>query len=493
MPPSKGQLAGCRACVVVLGDIGRSPRMQFHALSLLAAGAELSVVAYAGEDLVPSLQAQSGTVHLALFSPLEWPALKRRCWPLFALVKAAALVLQLAWALLTLRRPDFILVQNPPALPVLPIVWAYGALRGVPVVVDWHNLGYTVLALALGLKDPARRAGSRVVRLCKAAEAWCAARAAGHLCVTHAMRGFLASTFAVEATPLHDCPPAFFGAYLTAADKHDLFTRLKPDFAHAEELLAAAVSTGDTLFTRVDPTTGHASERPDRPALVLSSTSWTEDEDFDILLDALVALDGDEALPPCVVAVTGKGPLKSHYVAKVAALAASGRLTRFRVVTLWLAPADYPKLLRCADLGICLHTSTSGLDLPMKVVDFFGSGLPVVAVAFDCLGELVKHGVNGVVFEDAPALAVRLKGLLAGFPHRCDALAALRKGVQATVRWEENWVACGLPLLLRVAAEGKQARRRQWVAMGLGATGALLLAAVVAWRATETRRAEVGL
>ena len=40
-----------RVCVVVLGDIGRSPRMQYHSLSLADAGYDVSLIGYAGSIL----------------------------------------------------------------------------------------------------------------------------------------------------------------------------------------------------------------------------------------------------------------------------------------------------------------------------------------------------------------------------------------------------------------------------------------------------------
>lgn len=43
-----------RACVLVLGDIGRSPRMQYHALSLSKHGFNVTLVGFLGKLLLQS-------------------------------------------------------------------------------------------------------------------------------------------------------------------------------------------------------------------------------------------------------------------------------------------------------------------------------------------------------------------------------------------------------------------------------------------------------
>jgi beta-1,4-mannosyltransferase len=119
----------------------------------------------------------------------------------------------------------------------------------------------------------------------------------------------------------------------------------------------------------------------DRPCFLVSSTSWTEDEDFSILLNALEKynLEYTLELPKLLVLITGKGPLKKHYMAIIDKL----QLKNVRIITGWFTAEEYPMILGCADIGISLHSSSSGVDLPMKVVDMFGSGIPVLALKFE--------------------------------------------------------------------------------------------------------------
>lgn len=139
-----------------------------------------------------------------------------------------------------------------------------------------------------------------------------------------------------------------------------------------------------TLLTKSDNGTITMQSDNERVRLIVSSTSWTEDEDFSILLKAVelyesASRQADKPYPRLLFVITGKGPLKNMYEQKISSM----QLERTRIITAWLEVSDYPLLLGSADLGISLHTSTSGMDLPMKVVDMFGCGLPVCALSFE--------------------------------------------------------------------------------------------------------------
>lgn len=89
-----------------------------------------------------------------------------------------------------------------------------------------------------------------------------------------------------NAIVLYDRPPKIFRP-LTLQEKHDWFLQLSktyPAFGD-EELNEVDVPNTKTLFTQ--EVNGKVELRSDRPGLLFSSTSWTADEDFGLLMEAL--------------------------------------------------------------------------------------------------------------------------------------------------------------------------------------------------------------
>ena len=220
---------------------------------------------------------------------------------------------------------------------------------------------------------------------------------------------------------LHDRPPAIFQPINNQESRKEFLER-------CEETKDFASSIMDGLTK-----------------LLVSSTSWTPDEDFSLLLDSLVAYSTSfssptSELPPLLVLVTGKGPDKVKYIARIQTLKQEGKLNGIEIRTPWLSMSDYALLLASADLGVCLHKSSSGVDLPMKVVDMFGAGLPVVGYSdYESWGELVREGDNGMGFENAEELTELLKMLFG--PAGPAALGILRKGAEreGKRRWDDEW------------------------------------------------------
>ena len=284
-------------------------------------------------------------------------------------------------AALVKERPDTILVQNPPGFPTLAAAWIARLIAGSRVIVDWHNYGFTILALRLGERHP-------IVRL----HAWyefLAGRLCGryHLCVSEAMRVDLAAKHGINATVLYDRPVG-----------------------------EPAARTPNAKLTAVCP------------------AGWTSDEDMSLLLEAI------EFLAPATVAawefhLTGDGPLRASLEPRIDALRQRG----VDIHTGFLPEQSYRKLFAGADLGISLHRSSSGLDLAMKVVDLFQHGVPVCALDYGgAVTEQIQPGRTGFLFTDASELSQTLTGITRDPPM----LDAMRAGVLAAWSrpgWRDSW------------------------------------------------------
>ena len=83
-----------------------------------------------------------------------------------------------------------------------------------------------------------------------------------------------------SAITLYDRPAEIFHP-ISLTEKHELFLKRAVDFPEF-----SSSRPDDTLLTERFAD-GQVRLREDRPGLLISSTSWTEDEDFSILLDAL--------------------------------------------------------------------------------------------------------------------------------------------------------------------------------------------------------------
>ena len=423
--PSAGRM---RVTIVVLGDLGNSPRMQYHALALATTLAEVDLIGYAGSPLPQRAAAHPHIrVHRLRAPRRVGPHVPRARFVARAAWRIGVLWVRLLWLLIATRRPDVVLVQNPPAIPTLLAALVAVRLRSARLIIDWHNFGYAMLGLRLGPDHPVVRAARRYERF--------AGRLADeHLCVSRAMQAQLAERWGIRAAVCYDRPTDALGPTPPAV-RRDLFARLR-----------------DTIDRQGD---AYHPDAADRPGLIVSPTSWTADEDFTVLLDALGRCEtmfpspehGSRSLA-LLVLITGQGPLRAAFDAEIRRRA----FGRIAVRTLWVTPDDYPLLLGAADLGLCLHRSASGVDLPMKVADMFGAGLPVCALDYGpCLAEQVRHGENGLLFADAAQLAAQLHELFRGFPGDTPLLDGLRRNVAEPPHplWSDEWNATARPLFTR--------------------------------------------
>ena len=421
-----------RAVVIALADLGKSARMQYHARALAASGVDVDLVGFEGTALPRAiLDDPRIAVHRLRPSTRRYRETNSLTYAIVAAFDTLRVGLRLWRVLRRLVPPDLVLLQNPPAFPTLAVAWFSLHRRNLRVVVDWHNLGYTVLRQRLGRWNPA-------VRLARWYERRDARRVDANQCVSRGMALWLETKFDVpRPTVLYDRPASVFAP----------IERIERErFRQA-------------LFGRLGVRLGGN-------ALIVCPTSWTEDEDFDLIVDAVNRLEdrirgweaaGGRRFTDIVILVTGDGARRTRFERLFAGLPAR----RVQLRTRWLEPEEYPRVVGSADLGLCLHRSSSGLDIPMKVADLFGAGVPVCALDYGaCLAERVRHGDNGLLFSTGRQLADILFELFETFPADQATLERLRTGARRSARptWDEGWARDARPILLGSADAQASAR-----------------------------------
>ena len=396
--------------------------MRYHAQALSAHGVDVDLVGFEGTPLPKAITDDPKiTVHRLPVSIMRHGVPTFSYAPI-ALVDAFRIGFRLWQTLRRLPKPDLVLVQDPPAFPTLTVTRMTMRKKGVRIVIDWHNIGYTALGLRLGQWHPA-------VRLARWQERRDSRVADASLCVSRGLAEFLKSRFGLKNTSvLYDRPASIF-APMSHADRE-----------RYRQALLTRLGIHSALV-----------------GLIVCPTSWTEDEDFDVVIEGVRRLEdrirGWEAsgparrFPDLAILVTGDGQRRTEFERRFAGLPARRVHLRAR----WLEPEDYPRVVGSADLGLCLHRSSSGLDIPMKVADMFGAGVPVCALDYGAtLAERVRHGSNGLLFSTAEQLANVLFDLFETFPAPDQTLERLRTGARKSSRmsWDEGWVREAQPVLI---------------------------------------------
>ena len=420
--------------ILVVGDLNRSPRMLNHCIALTEAFPdinEISLIGYNGGDIRSDIKNNSKIKEYYIHQKINkfLRKLPRCFFLLVALIKIIIQTLSLFWILFTIPKFKFLIMQNPPCIPSMLICWIMCRLRGAKFIIDWHNYGYTILKVN-------NRPNFMVNLACKY-EKYFGKKSDMNFCVSQAEKRDLKKEFLIDAICLPDRPVKGLFKFLNEIEANDLYKNYPNE-----------------LYSLID---SHLPENKNsKPIIMISSTSWTPDEDFSMLLDSFIKTEEmildtiedksqkniynitQDKIKKILFLITGRGPMRDKFMEKVS----EANLKFFDVKSIWLESDDYPKLLSLVDLGISLHYSSSGIDLPMKVVDMFSGCLPVASIYYETINELVEENVNGFLFKNSKDLCKILTNVIIEISAtgKCEKINKFRENLHKDLD-KNDWVS----------------------------------------------------
>lgn len=246
--------------------------MSYHALSLLQHDYKVNIIGYLENEPISEIASNPNVNFEALMPPpsLAIPNILMYLW------KTVWVSFTLWWALfrcLILQKSNILICQNPPAVPALIVCYFMCMFGRTRLIVDYHNYTFSILQLT-------NQPDNILVKIAKIIETTVGRLSYANFCVTKAMKEDLEKTYKVKATVLYDRPPSHFKT-ISLKEKHDLIMKLAATYPELK------IDDKTTPFTEMNENGVVVNKTSNRAALLVSSTSWTPDEDFSILLAAL--------------------------------------------------------------------------------------------------------------------------------------------------------------------------------------------------------------
>jgi hypothetical protein len=82
----------------------------------------------------------------------------------------------------------------------------------------------------------------------------------------------------------------------------------------------------------------------------------------------------------------------------------------------------------------------------------FGAHVPVCAVSYPAISELVVNGINGIIFKDAQELSMHLMRLLSHYPENQEELCRMKSHIAEIESWDVYWSKECEPCIQRALA-----------------------------------------
>jgi glycosyltransferase involved in cell wall biosynthesis len=384
--------------MAVYGDPTHDGRVQREAVSLAAAGLDVTLLALEGQDMraMPEL---SG-VGLETWRPTASRVLPGTKSPFhpgdpgtlppvrgghigWFVGYGANLRAWGRWAMRTANRPD---VWHAHDFTAILALWLARLPDRVPLIYDSHEL-YLESGSAARMPGPIRWALGRIERQM-------ARRASGVITINQGVADELAHRYEVDPTVVLNCPP---------------FIEV-----HRPGRMRAALGLGGAQ-------------------VILYHGSVSEGRGIELTVEAL------RELPDSVVyVVLGNGPLVPWLRVQQERPELEGRIVLHPAVPL----NDLLSWVVDADLGLALHATTEMnflLSTPNKLFECIAAGVPVLASGFPEMGRIVEGEEIGATCDpnDPHEIAAAIRGLLEDQTR----LAAMQQRARDAARSTYNWEA----------------------------------------------------